>query len=73
MSDKTFEMSLSSLAVLVAVWIMAGITLASIGIHPAHMDASLLIFLNLLTGLIVLIVGGGILLYFWGKDYMSRE
>jgi putative exporter of polyketide antibiotics len=73
MSDKTFESSLSSLAVLVAVWIIAGITLAFTGIRPANMDASLLIFLNILTGLIVLIVGGGTLLYFWGKDYMSRE
>jgi hypothetical protein len=57
----------------VAVWIIAGITLAFTGIRPANMDASLLIFLNILTGLIVLIVGGGTLLYFWGKDYMSRE
>jgi hypothetical protein len=73
MSDKTFELSLSSLAVLVAAWIIAGITLASTGIRLANMDASLLIFLNILSGLIVLIVGGGILLYFWGKDYMSRE
>jgi len=73
MSDKTFELSLSSLAVLVAAWIVAGIILASTGIRPANMDAALLIFLDILTGLIVLIVGGGILLYFWGKDYMSRE
>ena len=73
MSDKTFELSLSSLAILVAAWIIAGIILASTGILPANMDVPLLIFLNILLGLIVLIVGGGLLLYFWGKDYMSRE
>jgi drug/metabolite transporter (DMT)-like permease len=72
MSDRVFEVSLTSLAALVLAWIMAGIGLAVAGTRWVNADMPLLVFLTVLVGLAVLISGGGILLYFWGKSYMSR-
>jgi len=72
MSDRVFEVSLTSLAALVLAWIMAGIGLAVAGMRWVNADMPLLVFLTVLVGLAVLISGGGILLYFWGKSYMSR-
>ncbi len=60
MSDKTFEWSLTSLSILAILWMVLGsIFLLGIG-------------WVIVTGLLVWIVGGGALLHFWGKDYMSR-
>jgi hypothetical protein len=73
MSDRVFEVALTSLAALVFAWIMAGIGLAVAGIRWVNADMPLLVFLTVLVGLAVLISGGGILLYFWGKSYMSRS
>ncbi len=61
MSDKTFEWSLTSLTILAILWMVLG----SIFLVPG-------IGWVITTGLFVWIVGGGALLYFWGKDYMSR-
>jgi len=72
MSDRVFEVSLTSLAALVLAWIMAGIGLAVAGMRWVNADMPLLVFLTVLVGLAVLISGGGILLYVWGKSYMSR-
>ncbi len=72
MSDRTFELSLSSLAVLALLLIAAGIVLAATGLRLANTNMPLLIFLTILTGLVVLLLGGGALLYYWGKNYMSR-
>jgi uncharacterized membrane protein len=72
MSDRTFEFSLTSLAALVLLFIVAAIGLAVAGIPWLNVDAPLLIFLTILIGLVVLVVCGGILLYFWGKSYMAR-
>jgi hypothetical protein len=66
MSDKTFEWSLTALFILCMLWIVLGIVLKVLGY------LWLGIFGSIVTGLIVLIVGGGTLLYFWGKGYMSR-
>jgi hypothetical protein len=72
MNDKTFEFSLTSLAVIVLACIVLGIVLAVMGMPWLSVDIPLLIFLTILIGLAVLIVGGGTLLYFWGKNYMAR-
>jgi len=72
MSDRTFEVSLSSLAVLALSMIAAGIVLAATGVRLVNVNMPLLIFLTILTGLVVLLLGGGALLYYWGKNYMSR-
>ena len=72
MSDRTFEVSLSSLAVLAVSMIAAGIVLAATGVRLVNVNMPLLIFLTILTGLVVLLLGGGALLYYWGKNYMSR-
>ncbi|HIE17704.1 MAG TPA: hypothetical protein EYP71_05865 [Dehalococcoidia bacterium] len=61
MSDKVFEWSLTSLSVAALLWMILG------GIFGILGTAWVIII-----GLIVWIVGGGALLYFWGKDYMSR-
>ena len=73
MSDKVFELSLSTLAGIVMLWIVAGVALGIAGIRWADIEISLLIFLTTLIGLLVLILAGGALLYYWGKNYMARE
>jgi putative exporter of polyketide antibiotics len=72
MSDKIFEAGVVALFWLVAAWIIAGISLAVAGIRWANLELPPLIFLTVIIGLVVLILGGGALLYFWGKNYMSR-
>ena len=62
MSDKTFEWSLTSLSVLAVLWMVLGSILGVMGIAGV-----------IIIGLVVWIVGGGALLYFWGKNYMARE
>ena len=72
MSDRIFEASVVALFWLVVAWIIAGISTAVAGIRWANLDLPLLISLNVITGLVALFLGGGALLYFWGKNYMSR-
>ena len=72
MSDRVFEVSLTSLAALVLALIMTVIGLVAAGVRWVNVDMPLLVFLTVLAGLAVLISGSGILLYFWGKSYMSR-
>jgi len=72
MSDKIFEVSFCTLAAAVIIWIAAGIALTAVGLPWANVQTPLLIFLTILIGLIVLMVGGGVLLYLWGRNYMAR-
>ncbi len=72
MSDRVFEVSLTSLAALMLAWIIAGIGLALMGVRWVNVDIPWLVFLTVFAGLIVLVSAGGILLHFWGKSYMSR-
>jgi len=72
MSDRVFEVSLTSLTLLVFAWIIAGIGLAVMGVRWINVDMLLLVFLTLLVGFAVLIFAGGVLLHVWGKSYMSR-
>jgi hypothetical protein len=60
MSDKKFELSFIALSILVIAWMVV----ASIFIFSA--------IWAIITGLVVWIIGGGALLYYWGKGYMSR-
>jgi drug/metabolite transporter (DMT)-like permease len=72
MNDRVFEASLTTFFWLVVACIIAGIAMAGAGMRWANLDLPLLIFLTILTGLGVLILGGAALLYFWGQRYMSR-
>lgn len=72
MSDRIFEASVVTLFWLVAAWIIAAISMAVAGIRWANLELPTLIFLTVIIGLVVLVLGGGALLYFWGKNYMSR-
>jgi len=72
MSDRVFEASLTYLAVLVLAWMITGIGLAAAGMRWINVDMPMLVFLTVLAGLTALILGGGTLLHFWGKQYMSR-
>jgi hypothetical protein len=59
-NDKNFEWSLTALSILAILWMVLG---------------SVFVFsvtVAIIIGLIVWIVGGGTLLYYWGKHYMSR-
>ena len=73
MSDSVFEMGIVIIFWLVIAWIIAGIAMAIAGIRWVNLELPLMIFLTVIIGLVVLIFGGGTLLYFWGKNYMSRE
>ena len=62
MSDKTFEIGLSILSAAVLLWLVLGIVFGVIGWGWVVLSA-------VLTEL----VGGGLMLHFWGKTYMARE
>jgi 5-bromo-4-chloroindolyl phosphate hydrolysis protein len=61
MSDKTFELSLIALSLIALLWIVLGGIFGILSISWV-----------IITGLVAWIIGGGTLLYFWGKNYMSR-
>jgi len=61
MSDKIFEWSLTALSIIALLWIVLGSIFGILGIAWV-----------IIIGLVVWIVGGGTLLHFWGKKYMSR-
>ncbi len=63
MSDKTFERSLTALSIIALLWLVLG----SIFFYWVLGIAGVIII-----GLVVWIAGGGTLLHFWGKKYMSR-
>ena len=63
MSDKVFEWSLTSLSIIALLWMVLG---------SVFLNWVLGIGWIIIIGLVVWIVGGGALLYVWGKDYMSR-
>jgi hypothetical protein len=63
MSDKTFERSLTALSIIALLWMVLG----SIFFYWVLGIAGVIII-----GLVVWIAGGGTLLHFWGKKYMSR-
>ena len=62
MSDKIFERSLTALSILAILWMVLGSVFGVLSIAGV-----------IIIGLVVWIVGGGALLWKWGKDYMARE
>ena len=62
MSDKNFEISLSVLSAAVLLWLVLGIVFGVIGWG-----------LVVLSAVLVELVGGGLMLHYWGKAYMSQE
>jgi 5-bromo-4-chloroindolyl phosphate hydrolysis protein len=61
MTEKVFERSLISLSAVALLWMLLGGIFGILGIAWV-----------IIIGLVVWIAGGGALLYFWGKSYMSR-
>jgi hypothetical protein len=61
MSDRTFEWGAMGLSVAVLVWIISGIIFRLLGIPWV-----------IITGLVIWLAGNGTLLYYWGRNYMSR-
>ena len=62
MSDKTFESILTAVVVVAVLWIVAGIVLGLLGTAWV-----------VIIGIIIALAGGGVLLHYWGKDYMARR
>jgi 5-bromo-4-chloroindolyl phosphate hydrolysis protein len=61
MSEKVFERSLIALSIVALLWMLLGGIFGILGLVGV-----------IIIGLVVWIGGGGALLYFWGKNYMSR-
>lgn len=61
MSDRAFQYGATALTAGALAWIVLGIVL--------HILGTLWV---IITGLVVWLAGNGALLYYWGKDYMSR-
>jgi hypothetical protein len=61
MNDKVFKWSLATLSTIAIIWMVLGSIFGILGVTWVIM-----------TGLVVWVIGGGALLYFWGKNYMSR-
>ncbi|MGD0352990.1 MAG: hypothetical protein ABSB38_05795 [Dehalococcoidia bacterium] len=61
MSEKAFERSLIALSIVALLWMLLGGIFGILGLVWV-----------IIIGLVVWIGGGGALLYFWGKNYMSR-
>lgn len=62
MSDKIFELSMTSLTILAVIWIAVAIIFNLL--DP---------FWAIISGIVVEIIAGGALLYFWGKSFMERN
>lgn len=62
MGDKAFEWSLTAITILVLVWIGTGIGLLFLPI----------LFVTF-CAIVVEVLAGIVLIYFWGKDYMGRR
>jgi 5-bromo-4-chloroindolyl phosphate hydrolysis protein len=61
MNDKVFEYSLTALSILALLWMLLGGILGILSLAWV-----------IIIGFAIWIAGGGALLYFWGKNYMSR-
>jgi len=60
-SDRAFQWGVIGLTMAALVWMVLGIVM--------HILSSLLV---IAIGLVFWLAGSGALLYYWGKDYMSR-
>lgn len=73
MSDNVFKFSLSALFWLITALVITGIALGAAGMPWFNADTPALVLVTLLSALIVLILGGIVLVYSWGKRYMAKE
>ncbi len=65
MSDSAFERAITALTIVSALLVVAGIALMILrGASPVPM---------IILAVVLEIVGGFLLLYFWGKAYMARR
>jgi hypothetical protein len=60
-SDKVFEWSLTTLSIIAILWMLLGSIFGIPGVAWV-----------VIIGLLVWLIGGGALIYAWGKNYMSR-
>lgn len=72
MSDSLFKFSLSLLFWLVLLLCISGIVLGAVGMPWLNIEQPALVIVTILISLIVFILGGGALIYIWGKRYMSK-
>lgn len=61
MTDEVFKRSLSALTIVAVLLVVAFLVTGWLGA-----------FWAVVVGLFVETIGGGALVFFWGKDYMSR-
>jgi len=61
MSDEVFEWSLAALSIIAILWMLLGSIFEVLAVPWV-----------IIIGLVFWVVGGGALLYIWGKNYMSR-
>jgi hypothetical protein len=61
MNDTLFRRGLVALTVAVVLFLISSLIFGWLGV-----------FWTLLTSVLLEVVGGGALVYFWGKSYMSR-
>jgi len=61
MNDKLFQWSLTILTTIALLWMVLGSVFGILGVSWV-----------IIIGLIAWVIGGGALLHFWGKNYMSR-
>ncbi len=65
MSDSAFERAITALTIVSALLVVAGIALMILrGASPVPL---------IILAVVLEIVGGFLLLYFWGKAYMARR
>ena len=61
MNERRFEWSLLALSVIAFLWIVLGSIFKVLNVPSV-----------IIIGLVVWIAGGLLLLYFWGKNYVSK-
>ncbi|HEX7365427.1 MAG TPA: hypothetical protein VF366_09705 [Dehalococcoidia bacterium] len=61
MNDNLFQWSLMILTAIAVLWMVLGSVFGILGVTWI-----------IIIGLIAWVIGGGALLYLWGKNYMSR-
>jgi hypothetical protein len=61
MGDKLFEWSLTALSIIAILWMLLGSIFGILGVAWV-----------IIIGMLTWLIGGGALLYTWGKNYMSR-
>ena len=72
MSDSTFQWSMIGVTVAVIAWLAISIALRASG-DVEVVGFPIPIGWSVIIGIVVWLVGGGLLLRYWGKRYMERE